>query len=143
MLSQLAIKRENLEMVKKLLPLCKLTHLDNNNNSIFHYAALTTKEILNVSVFYIFFFLSSKLIEFNVLCYAIYTFSIPFPFLFGFRLQLLAAEKIENVNVVNSEGQTALHLACLYDKPDCVKALLSAGADANIQSGRTGNGPSK
>lgn len=58
-------------------------------------------------------------------------------------VQLLAQEKIDNVNVVNSDGQTALHIACLYDKPDCVKALLAAGADANVQGGRTGNGPSK
>lgn len=36
-------------MVKKLLPQCKLNHLDNNMNSIFHYAAPTTKEIINVS----------------------------------------------------------------------------------------------
>lgn len=48
-------------MVKKLLPQCNLTHLDNNKNSIFHYAAPTTKEILNVSVFVI-----ETLIEFTV-----------------------------------------------------------------------------
>lgn len=46
---QLAIKCGHLEMVKKLLPQCKLNHLDNNMNSIFHYAAPTTKEIINVS----------------------------------------------------------------------------------------------
>lgn len=47
---QLAIKCGNYEMVKKLLPHCKLTHLDINNNSMFHYASSTTKEIINVSV---------------------------------------------------------------------------------------------
>lgn len=47
---QLAIKCNHLEMVKKLLPQCRLNHLDNNMNSIFHYAAPTTKEIINVSL---------------------------------------------------------------------------------------------
>lgn len=46
---QLAIKCNHLEMVKKLLSQCKLNHLDGNSNSIFHYAAPTTKEIINVS----------------------------------------------------------------------------------------------
>lgn len=30
-----------------------------------------------------------------------------------------------------------MHLSCQWDKPDCVKALLGAGADANIQSEKT------
>lgn len=29
-------------------------------------------------------------------------------------------------------GYTPLHLACVADKPECVKALLLAGADVNI-----------
>lgn len=57
--------------------------------------------------------------------------------------QLLAAKNTDNVNVRNSEGQTPLHLACLCDKPDCVKALLAAGADANIHSARSGNASSE
>ncbi|KAL9906872.1 calcium-independent phospholipase A2 VIA isoform 1-T1 [Glossina fuscipes fuscipes] len=44
---QLAIKTGNVEMVKVLSPLCKMEHLDNNSNSVFHYAASTNKEILN------------------------------------------------------------------------------------------------
>uniref|UniRef100_A0A1I8P9V4 Uncharacterized protein n=1 Tax=Stomoxys calcitrans TaxID=35570 RepID=A0A1I8P9V4_STOCA len=48
---QLAIKCSNVEMVKALMPLCKMEHLDNNSNSVFHYAAGTTKEILNVSFY--------------------------------------------------------------------------------------------
>lgn len=36
------------------------------------------------------------------------------------------------MNHLNSDGYTPLHLACLKDKPDCVKALLLAGADVNI-----------
>lgn len=45
---QLAIKTVNLEMVKILLPLCKMEHLDNNSNSIYHYASTTSKEMINV-----------------------------------------------------------------------------------------------
>lgn len=48
---QLAIKHGHFEMVKKLLPQCKFTHLDGNDNSLFHYAAPTTKEFINVNIF--------------------------------------------------------------------------------------------
>lgn len=46
---QLAIKHGHYEMVKKLLPQCTFTHLDSNDNSLFHYAAPNTKEIINVN----------------------------------------------------------------------------------------------
>ncbi|XP_037905718.1 85/88 kDa calcium-independent phospholipase A2 isoform X2 [Hermetia illucens] len=91
---QLAIKCSNIEMVKALLLNCKMEHLDNNSNSIYHYAASTTKEIIT----------------------------------------LLASKNIVNLNHCNSDGFTPLHLACLSDKPDCVKALLLAGADVNISA---------
>lgn len=42
------------------------------------------------------------------------------------------------LNYRNSKGHTPLHMACLADKPECVKALLLAGADCNI-SADTGN----
>ncbi|XP_067644660.1 85/88 kDa calcium-independent phospholipase A2 isoform X2 [Eurosta solidaginis] len=91
---QLAIKSGNIEMVKALLPLCKMEHLDNNSNSVYHYAASTTKEIIN----------------------------------------LLTSKSTENLNHINSDGYPPLHLACLSDKPDCVKALLLAGADVNLNA---------
>ncbi|XP_065359483.1 85/88 kDa calcium-independent phospholipase A2 isoform X2 [Calliphora vicina] len=91
---QLAIKCGNVEMVKALLPLCKMEHLDNNSNSVFHYAASTNKEILN----------------------------------------LLIDKSTVNLNHCNSDGYTPLHLACLSDKPECVKTLLIAGADVNIEA---------
>jgi len=31
----------------------------------------------------------------------------------------------------NDEGFSPLHLACIADRPDCVKALITAGADIN------------
>jgi Ankyrin repeats (3 copies) len=50
--------------------------------------------------------------------------------------QLLAATKGSNVNALDQSGQTALILACQNPNanPDVVKALLSAGADANLRS---------
>lgn len=36
------------------------------------------------------------------------------------------------LNLPNEAGKTPLHLACEGDKPDCVKALLCAGADVNV-----------
>lgn len=37
-------------MVKVLLPICKIDHLDNDGNSAFHYAAGTTKDIIKVII---------------------------------------------------------------------------------------------
>lgn len=45
----------------------------------------------------------------------------------------MATKSIENLNHCNSDGYTPLHLACMKDKPDCVKALLLAGADVNTR----------
>ncbi|XP_017081157.1 85/88 kDa calcium-independent phospholipase A2 isoform X2 [Drosophila eugracilis] len=88
---QLAIKQGHIEMVKVLLPLSKLEHLDINSNSVFHYAASTTKDIIN----------------------------------------LITDKSTVNLNHLNSDGYTPLHVACLADKPENVNALLLAGADVN------------
>ena len=37
-------------------------------------------------------------------------------------------------NSINEEGHTPLHVACQSDKPDCVKALIAAGANINMPS---------
>lgn len=88
-----AVKANNTEFVKALIQSnqCNLEHLDKNSNSVFHYAASTTKEMIN----------------------------------------LITVKSISNLNHCNIDGYTPLHLACLADKPDCVKALLLAGADTN------------
>lgn len=43
------------------------------------------------------------------------------------------------INSKNIDGQTPLHLACLADKPDCVKALIAAGANINLSSSDEGS----
>lgn len=39
-----------------------------------------------------------------------------------------------HLNHFNSDGYTPLHLACLTDKPQCVNALLLAGANVNLSA---------
>lgn len=46
---QVAVRANNIDMVKILLPISNVEHLDNNSMSVFHYAAGTTKEMINVS----------------------------------------------------------------------------------------------
>jgi uncharacterized membrane protein YphA (DoxX/SURF4 family) len=50
--------------------------------------------------------------------------------------QLLSAQGNANVNALDQTGQTALIIACQNAKanPDVIKALLAAGADANLRS---------
>ncbi|PNF40047.1 85/88 kDa calcium-independent phospholipase A2 [Cryptotermes secundus] len=92
---QVAIKMGNLRTVQTLLNAkASLEHLDNQANSVFHYAANTTKEIILA----------------------------------------LSTESTKCLNYRNADGHTPLHMACLADKPECVKALLVAGADVNISA---------
>uniref|UniRef100_A0A182JLQ4 phospholipase A2 n=2 Tax=Anopheles atroparvus TaxID=41427 RepID=A0A182JLQ4_ANOAO len=102
---QVAVKANNIEFAKALVQsnYCNLDHLDKNSNSVFHYAASTTKEMIN----------------------------------------LLTAKSVSNLNHCNTDGYTPLHLACLADKPDCVKALLLAGADTNKMARSAGNAYNK
>jgi calcium-independent phospholipase A2 len=46
-------------------------------------------------------------------------------------IDALGAERPDLLKVCNSEGFTPLHIACHQDMPDCVQALLCAGADVN------------
>lgn len=92
---QVAIKTNNLKTVQALIAAkCSLEHLDYNGNSVFHYAASTTKEII------------SGLSQ--------------------------GSSPPRCLNSRNSNGHTPLHMACLSDKTECVRALLLAGADVNI-----------
>jgi calcium-independent phospholipase A2 len=97
---QIAIKQRNIEMVKALLNVTKLDHLDYNSNGIFHYAANTSKEMIAI----------------------------------------LTNKSVVNLNHINLEGITPLHTACLSNNPDCVNALLCAGADVNISAKHVSGG---
>lgn len=95
-----AIQSQNFLSVRALIGRnVSLEHLDHDANSVFHYAASTNKDIINL---------------------------------------LTIKDRLKCLNYRNSKGHTPLHMACLADKPECVKALLLAGADCNI-SADTGN----
>ncbi|XP_067128398.1 85/88 kDa calcium-independent phospholipase A2 [Centruroides vittatus] len=90
----IAIKRQHFLLVQTLIAMdARLDILDVDGNSIYHYAAITNKDIIQV--------LASK-------------------------------PNIGIINLRNNKGHTPLHLACLNDKPECVKELLRSGADVNI-----------
>ncbi|CAG9561409.1 unnamed protein product [Danaus chrysippus] len=46
----------------------------------------------------------------------------------------LTAKTISFLNKYNKQGYTPLHMACLADAPDCVRALILAGADVNLSA---------
>ncbi|CAH2245451.1 jg8709 [Pararge aegeria aegeria] len=88
-----AVKSGNVRMVQSLVLLnCSLEIVDNEGNTVFHYAAASNKEIINV----------------------------------------LAGKTSASLNIYNKQGYTPLHMACLADAPDCVRALILAGADVNL-----------
>lgn len=92
----IAIQSESLETIKMLIEKkASLECLDNEANSILHYAASTNKDIITL--------LTSEI-------------------------------QLKCLNDHNAKGHTPLHMACLADKPECVKALLVAGADCNISA---------
>lgn len=90
---QVAVQSNNLRTVQMLIEAkSSLEHLDNNANTVYHYAATSTKEIILA----------------------------------------LGGDLPNSLNSRNSNGHTPLHVACLNNKPECVKALLLIGADVNI-----------
>uniref|UniRef100_A0A0A9YX16 phospholipase A2 n=1 Tax=Lygus hesperus TaxID=30085 RepID=A0A0A9YX16_LYGHE len=50
-------------------------------------------------------------------------------------------EDLKGLNQRNVTGHTPLHMACLADKPDCVIALISKGADVNQSAGSPSSAP--
>lgn len=90
---QVAIETNNLRTVQILIAAkCSLEHLDHSANTVYHYAATSTKEIILA----------------------------------------LGGDLPNSLNSRNSSGYTPMHVACLNNKPECVKALLLIGADVNI-----------
>ncbi|OAD60715.1 85 kDa calcium-independent phospholipase A2 [Eufriesea mexicana] len=90
---QVAVETNNLCTVQMLIEAkSSLEHLDYNANTVYHYAAKSTKEIILT----------------------------------------LGGDLPNSLNSRNSDGYTPMHVACLNNKPECVKALLLIGADVNI-----------
>ncbi|XP_078034876.1 calcium-independent phospholipase A2 VIA [Augochlora pura] len=90
---QVAVQTNNLRTVQMLIEAkSSLEHLDHRANTVYHYAATSTKEIILA----------------------------------------LGGDLPSSLNSRNSDGHTPIHVACLNNKPECVKALLLIGADVNI-----------
>nr|AIN39484.1 PLA2-C [Spodoptera exigua] len=51
-------------------------------------------------------------------------------------INALASKNPSSLNVYNKQGYTPLHTACLADAPDCVRALMLAGADVNLTAAK-------
>ncbi|XP_054923712.1 85/88 kDa calcium-independent phospholipase A2 isoform X3 [Dermacentor andersoni] len=92
-----AVRAQKLNSVQALMAMDAPLHLtDHNGDTIYHAAAVTTKELIKA--------LGSR----------------PAP--------------VAVINQVNNDGYTPLQLACLTDKPECVRELLKEGADVNSAS---------
>ncbi|CAN8003372.1 unnamed protein product, partial [Ixodes hexagonus] len=93
----IAVRAQKLNSVQALMAMdAPLNLTDHNGDTIYHAAAVTTKELIKA--------LSVK----------------PAP--------------TAVINQVNNDGYTPLQLACLTDKPECVRELLKEGADVNSAS---------
>lgn len=57
-------------------------------------------------------------------------------------IHILTTKSTLNLNHCNLDGYTPLHAACLSNNPDCVNALLCAGADVNISARHVSNNKS-
>ncbi|XP_043505074.1 85/88 kDa calcium-independent phospholipase A2 [Polistes fuscatus] len=89
---QVAVQTKNLYTVQMLKAAnSSLEHTDKRGNTVYHFAATSTKDII------------------------------------------LTIKGLPNsLNSRNDDGYTPLHIACMNDEPECVKALLLIGADVNI-----------
>lgn len=50
--------------------------------------------------------------------------------------QALANSGVTSLNCYNKQGYTPLHMACLANAPECVRALILAGADVNLAASK-------
>ncbi|XP_077490326.1 85/88 kDa calcium-independent phospholipase A2-like isoform X3 [Amblyomma americanum] len=92
-----AVRAQKLNSVQVLMAMdAPLSLTDHNGDTIYHAAAVTTKELIKA---------------------------------LGARPAPVAV-----INQVNNDGYTPLQLACLTDKPECVRELLKEGADVNSAS---------
>ena len=106
-----AIKKENVYMTRYLLSKKANTNTqDNNKNSIYHFAANTNKEMIEI--------VCAHLEDTRT--------SAKYSKAGGDEPDSarLESPSVRILNEPNEEGNTPLHIACLNDKPDCVHALL-------------------
>lgn len=108
---QIAVKNARLSTVASLMSFePNLILVDNRGCNVFHFAASVSKEI--IAALCIKGLDSSKSSE-------------------DIEKKALITKLI---NQRNNDGMTPLHIACLADKPDCVKELLKNGANPNSAS---------
>lgn len=93
----IAVRAQKLASVQVLMAMeVPLDMADHNGDTVYHAAAVTTKEVIKA-------------------------------------LTMRPAPPAV-INQVNFDGYTPLQLACLTDKPECVRELLKEGADVNSAS---------
>jgi len=127
----LAVKTENIWMLRYLLAKkAALEISDSGGNTVFHYAAKTNKEIC------------------ECLCQT-FEQEPAKPDRVAFKakgrskskdrgddevmeIDIPRAPELQILNKRNKEGDTALHIACKEDKPECVSIFLCSGADINV-----------
>ena len=106
----MAIKKENVWMTRHFITKKAATQVqDTSQNTIYHYAANTNKEMIEI--------VCEQLEETRTS--AKYSKGGDKP-----DSARLESPSVRILNEPNKDGNTPLHIACLNDKPDCVHALL-------------------
>ena len=106
----MSIKRENVWMTRYFLSKKAATDMqDSEKNTIYHYAANTNKEMIEI--------VCEQLEEKRTSAKYSKGGDVP-------DSAKLESPTVKILNEPNQEGNTPLHIACLNDKPDCVHALL-------------------
>lgn len=121
----LAIKSGRLQTVLILLSMNpKFNLVDKNGNNVLHLAASTSKEIISSvcgSILASSNSTSGDSPDGQVLSSPSAAANSPRD----------DTELLQLINARNKDNVSPIHLACISDKPDCVKALLKNGADVN------------
>ena len=112
----LAIKKENIYMTRYLLSKKADTNIqDNKKNTIYHFAANTNKEMIEIACAHLEDTRTSTRHSIS---------GGDEPVSAKLKLIVKLIKKLKILNEPNDEGNTPLHIACLNDKQDCVHALL-------------------
>ena len=124
---QISIEKERLSVVQNILQLSPILDLvDDEENNILHKAAHTNRNIIEAIC-------SSVISRSNQML----------PNINSNSQQRDPVSIFQLLNTRNQNNFTPLYLACLNDKPDCVKELLKNGADVNGASICDNNHPKK